>query len=633
MPTVFDRFLQSFDPPEGETPPPGGMTFEQRAALIGALYELRTRGRRPFDEWIFDVRRVLSYSDATKPLAEALPTATLEKKTSSDEGERKASELVRIGIQIAEMHPVAAFGGDVRHLLTQSVEGALVKSCPVRLLRLVLPTLFVLFSGGLLWGIFQVDGIKNAASTALTDINKGKIEVAVAASDAEASVQKTASTATSEIENLSTSLQAGWRAQLQTQAESQLNELAAMVKQATAAAEPRVNAELDSIAHWGHDQKQAVEKEIEDQSASLSALKPAIETAKAQVQPQIDAQLAEITQWGDSKRTDIEKSTNAQKDALDALKPAIETAKAQVQPQIDAQLAEITQWGDSKRTDFEKSINTQKDALDALKPAIEIAKAQVQPQIDAQLVEITRWGDSKKTDIEKSINAQKDALDALKPAIETAKAQVQPQIDAQIVEITRWGDSKKTDIEKSINAQKDALDALKPAIETAKAQVQPQIAARLDEITRWGDDKKNETEKVIEAQKNNIVSEMNNRLVDIESEQSQIKTQLALILNGARSEDTDIDKTLVDTRNRLLETQNQQRDLDEKLERLKVFVDQATRLEAVIDRADSQSTLTFATLVRTLEVKDGVAIGAAIMAGFAIILSGVTFWRRSRSSA
>ena len=635
MSAVLNRVLQSLGASEPETPPPGGMTFEQRAALIGALYELRNRGPRDLDEWIFDLRRVLSYSEATKPLAEALPA--WGEKTSSEEIERKASELVRIGIKIAETHPVAAFGGDARYLLTQFVEGALVKSCPVRLLRLVLPTLFVLFFGGLLWGVYQVDGIKNAVSTAVTDIKKGKTEVEAAATEAEASVRSTASTASTQIGILSASLQSSWRAQVQSQAESQLGELTATVKKAEADAELLVH----------------------------STLEPAIETAKAQVQPQINAQLAEITQWGNDRKAYVEKTISSENDAVNALKPAIETAKAQVQPQINAQLAEVTQWGNDRKADVEKTISSEKadvektissenEAVNALKPAIETAKAQVQPQINAQLAEITQWGNDRKADVEKTISSEKadvektissenDAVNALKPAIETAKAQVQPQINAQLAEITQWGNDRKADVEKTISSEKadvektissenEAVNALKPAIETAKAQVQPQINAQLAEITQWGTVKKTDAEKAIEARKGDIITEFNNRLLDVQSAETQVKTQMALLLNGVRTEDSDVQKTLLDSRNRLLDTQIQQRDLDAKLANLKALLDQTVRLQAIIDRADSKSTLTFATLVRTLEIKDWVAIGAAIVAVVAIILSGLSFGRRNRSS-
>ena len=44
MLSLVDRLRRFFSTSPPDTPPPGGMTFEQRAALIGALYDLKTRG-------------------------------------------------------------------------------------------------------------------------------------------------------------------------------------------------------------------------------------------------------------------------------------------------------------------------------------------------------------------------------------------------------------------------------------------------------------------------------------------------------------------------------------------------------------------------------------------------------------
>jgi hypothetical protein len=102
-----------------------------------------------------------------------------------------------------------------------------------------------------------------------------------------------------------------------------------------------------------------------------------------------------------------------------------------------------------------------------------------------------------------------------------------------------------------------------------------------------------------------------------------VKTQLASILNDVRAGEDDV-------RKRLLETQSQQHELDAKLAELKVLVDQTVRLQGIIDKADSKSTLTFSTLVRVLEFKDGIAIGAALVAFIAMIVSGLSLRRRGR---
>jgi len=466
--SIVDRVLNSFGASDPETPPPAGMSFEQRAALIGALYELRHRDRPPLDMWIAELGRVLSFAEATKPLAEALSTLESNAVMADDEKKKEALKLLRIGLQIAELHPVAAFGGDVRHLLTQSVEGALVKSRPVRLIRLLLPTLYVLFAGGLLWGGFQVDGIKNAASKALTDIEQGK-----------GSVQTAAAAASAQIGNLSAGLQAGWREQLKAQAESQLKEVADAVKQAKADAAPRVQAELDGIAQWGRDKRGELGKAVEAEQSALDALKPSIETAKAQVAPQIQARLAEIDQWGNARKNDLDTAATAMAKRIESIGSTVDKLKSDASIQTDAAKAGIADWG---RT---------------------------------------------------------------------------------------------------------------------------QQAAAL---------------KDLEAQKAAILKDMDDRRLDVLSVQSSVKTQLASIVNDVRAGEDDI-------RKRLTETQNRQHELDAKLEELKLFVDQSVRLQAVIDRADSKSTLTFSQLVGLLEAKDGIAIAAA---GLSVLAIGASLWSLRR---
>jgi hypothetical protein len=493
MVALVDRVLDTFGASEPDTPPPGGMTFEQRAAMIGAIYELRERGRRPRREWILELHRVLSYSEATEPLAKALPDAD----TADEEIDGKVSDIARIGIKIAEMHPVAAFGGDVRHLLTQSVEGALVKSRPLRLMRLLLPTLCILFSGGLLWGAYQVDGIQNAArsaradiNTALTDINKGKSEVAAAASTAEASMQSTASAANAQIGSLSASILSSWNDRVRAESQAQLKELTDAVQAAKDAAKPKMQAELDGIVQWGKDKRGDVETAVQAEKASLNALAPAIETAKAQVTPQVQAQLTGITQWGATKRDELTSAATAMSNAIAAVGLTVDKLKSDAAIKTQAAIGDISEWERGQRT-------------------------------------------------------------------------------------------------------------------AAGTAIEAQKTIALNDLT---------------AQKTAVMKDMDDRRLEVQGLQSSVKTQLALIVNDVRSGEDDIQK-------RLLETQNRQRDLDAKLASLQTLVDQSVRLQAVIERADSKGTLTFSTLVRALEMKDGIAAAAIFASLLAIVMSGVALWR------
>jgi hypothetical protein len=117
MASIRESLSDAFKSSPPETPPPGGMTFEQRAALIGALYELTRRDRRSLRTWQLDLARTLSYADATGPLAEEARKDIDGER--DEEKEKRLSEIARTGLHLAEAHPIAAFGGDVRHLVAQ----------------------------------------------------------------------------------------------------------------------------------------------------------------------------------------------------------------------------------------------------------------------------------------------------------------------------------------------------------------------------------------------------------------------------------------------------------------------------------------------------------------------------------
>jgi hypothetical protein len=389
---LVDRALDMLGASEPDTPPPGGMTFEQRAAMIGALYELRDRGRRPLHEWIYELRHVLSYSDATALLAKALPDPFDMGDMPGEKIESKISEIARLAVKIVETHPVAAFGGDVRHLLTQSVEGALMKSRPVRLMRLLLPTLGILFSGGLLWGAYQVDGIQNAArsaradiNSAMTDINKEKSDVAVAASAAEAGIQSTATTANAQIGSLSASLLSSWNDRVRAESQAQLKELTDSVQAAKDSAKPKVQAELDGIGQWGKDRRADVQKAIDAQKDSLNALVPAIEAAKAQVVPQVEAQLRGITDWGTMKRDGLTSAATNMSTSIDAIGSTVEKLKSDAAIKTQATMSDVSVWGREQRAAIGTAIDTEKTTalryLDAQKDA-------VKKEMDASLLDV-----------------------------------------------------------------------------------------------------------------------------------------------------------------------------------------------------------------------------------------------------
>jgi hypothetical protein len=435
---LVDRVLNTFGASEPDTPPPGGMTFEQRAALIGALYELRDRRGRLLTEWIPELRRVLTYSDATKVLGEALPDLNNRSNLTDQEIDSKVTDIARVGIRIAEMHPVAAFGGDVRHLLTQSVEGALIKSRPVRLLRLLLPTLCILFSGGLLWGAYQVDGIKNAARAARTDIDKALTEitkettaVTTAATTAEANVQTTASAASIQIGNLTTGLLAGWNERVRNESQAQLQELTASVQKAKDAAQPKVQAELDGIVQWGKDKRSDVQKAVDAEKDSLNALTPAIETAKAQVTPQIQAQLTGITQWGGTKRDDLTTAATVMSNVIAAVGQTVDKLKSDAAIKTQAAVGDISEWARGQKAVAGTAIDGQKTI--ALKD-VDAQKTAVMKDMDDRRLDVQGLQTSVRTQLALIVNDVRSGEDDIqKRLLETQNRQ--RDLDAKLASL------------------------------------------------------------------------------------------------------------------------------------------------------------------------------------------------------
>jgi hypothetical protein len=315
---LLNDLMEAFNNSSPDAPPPGGMTFEQRAMLISALYGLKDRDGRGLREWLFELRRVLGYAEATRPLVEAIDVdrATNSPSEPNTEIEKNASDIARIGIRLAETHPVAAFGGDVRHLIAESVEAALARSRPVRLLRLLLPTLLILFSGGLLWGTFQVQGVKDAASQARMDIQTMQVAVSEAAAKANKDVSDTAAKANSDIAQLNTNLVVGWKNQLQAEAQSQLKELASSVQKAEADAAISIRAELDKITDWGKSKKGEIEAAAEAEKDAINGLVPMIETAKAQAAPKVQGVVNDITEWSRNQQAVVGKELDLQKAAI-----------------------------------------------------------------------------------------------------------------------------------------------------------------------------------------------------------------------------------------------------------------------------------------------------------------------------
>jgi hypothetical protein len=588
--SILGRLAETFSLEPPDQPPLEGITFEQRAALIGALLELSERRNRSLFEWSSDLKRTLSYAEAVRPLADAINPVeyeSLEAENASDiaaqTAEKRLSNIARIGLRLAETHPIAAFGGDVRHLLAESVEGALAKSRPFRLARFLLPTLLALLFGGLIWGAFQVKGLVNMVQEAKHEIETKRAEVAQSASDAKTSIATASGSAKQEITELSLKALESWKAQLQAEAKGQMQDFTSTVEKAKADAGPKINAEMDGIATWGKEQKRTVENAVDAQRVAIGQLAPSIEQAKAAAGPQVQAELDGIREWGKTKRDDIGKVT-------------------------DGTLAELMQLKND-------SLPKIRDALNGLVPVVEQAKVAAGPQVQAELDGIREWGKAKRDDISKTTDSTFVELMQL-------KNDSLPKIRGQLIDISEWGKEQKRSVESAVDAQRVAIAQLAPAVEQARVGATPQVKAELDGVVEWGREQKNIAGKAVDAQKAAVIQEMADRARDVQGEQTQIKTQLGLLLNDVRNEGSDIQK-------QLLKTQEQQKDLKTQLEGVSKFAHEAVQLKELIQREGNNNAFTLATLMRFLEWKDLIT-GSALFLSLLAFIAAFRAWMIAR---
>ena len=194
---------------------PEGMKFEDRAKLIGSLLALKKRGTRSAKSWAWEVRAVLTRVPELKPLAEALPNLSEHAETgnadSADKSEkaveRQITEVVETALRLAEAHPVAAFGVETRHLITEAVEASVWSSGPERLIKWLIPTLIALIFGGI-----KIESLRDYA-------NKTELSIGEAGRKAaEAAVNST-----KVITDLEDRALSDWTKQLKEAAERQVN--------------------------------------------------------------------------------------------------------------------------------------------------------------------------------------------------------------------------------------------------------------------------------------------------------------------------------------------------------------------------------------------------------------------------
>jgi hypothetical protein len=206
----------------GETPAEKedrGFSFNDRAALIADLLALKYRPVSPLESWILQIQaRLLQAPAGFDRLAAALdplpqqggaPTRTPASGTpapgtpapgtpapgtpapgapgpgapvtpgpvspapiSRSIDANDVKEVLDQALRLAENHPVATFGRDVRHLLGEMVDDAVTRTAFARVVRWALPALIALVVGGTIWGSFEVKGLYDRIQTGRKEVDK-----------------------------------------------------------------------------------------------------------------------------------------------------------------------------------------------------------------------------------------------------------------------------------------------------------------------------------------------------------------------------------------------------------------------------------------------------------------------------
>jgi hypothetical protein len=333
--SVLDKLREAFkvEPPE---PPPAGMTFEQRAALIGTLFALREPGQISLGVWAMQLRQALNFSEATKPLAEAIPLDEVPESpagsvgTEAEKRRELLSAIARAGLRLAEMHPIAAFGGDARQILAERVDEAVARSKPFLLGRWLLPGVIALILGGTVWGVISVRGLKADLRETQQAMDAMRNEVTTAAKQAEAEITNKSNETQTNLANLmKNELQQALKdtedniTQTKTQVATAKDEAIMQFANWRAEAAPRVNTELKGISDWGTVQKKQVSDMADKERGEIAALLPIVEKAKADAKPTVDAELKGVSDWGAMQKKQVSDMADRERSELDQDKQSV----------------------------------------------------------------------------------------------------------------------------------------------------------------------------------------------------------------------------------------------------------------------------------------------------------------------
>lgn len=472
-------------PPAGA---PAGMTFEQRAALIGALYGLLEQRELSLREWGLQLRQAFSYADVTKPLVEAIPT---DEPIPFDRDERRAflTNIARTGLRLAETHPIAAFGGDASSLLVEGVERAVYQSRLFRLMRWLAPVIVALAIGGVAWSGVQFDGLQKKLQAAEDKIQSKQDEVTEKASATEAEITKTSNEA-----------QRNWVKTLATATNDKIGEVGEAITQAKAEAKPRVEAQLHSIVDWGVTERENITQAGQQELAELDKLKPNIAQAQAAVGPRVNAEMEEIIQWGTDKKQELTKAVAKQQGEIDKITPLISQVNANIGSRSQQALNEIGGWTEVKRNEISKAAETAKSALSETlskeKAALEKVTADAAAARTAggalvarQVDDIAEWGRGRRDDVAKALDAAKSSVDQVMEQRQREVAAEAGRVTTQLGELLVDARKREDDLHARLLAAEARMQGLNGQVAELRGTVR-QASALQSAFEQAGQDSK-----------------------------------------------------------------------------------------------------------------------------------------------
>jgi len=308
--SFFDTVIQLFNRrPTADASPPAisGMLFDDRVALIADLLALKHRRSPSFSVWAAEVSARLKQDDAMKPLATVVDKLIESIQRGSTEVQRldEQEESVKVqnaqaletqlldvldsALRLAERHPVAALSRDVRFLIADTAEQAMLRSTPLNALRWLLPILVAVLLGGAVYGGYKIQGLWNGLEQQAHDfreqLNNDRLET--------------------------TAQRAAWirefSQKLDNEAKAKTGELTVLVDNAKRTAEASVKEQVDGLPRFFENQKS---KFLSDQESIGKAI--------------LSKRTADITDELNAKQKDVQGKVDALNESFAAFNKTLE---------------------------------------------------------------------------------------------------------------------------------------------------------------------------------------------------------------------------------------------------------------------------------------------------------------------